>query len=157
MKLNNKSIKNEYWAYLAGLIEGHGSFSIKYSNNEFSCSVTICASHPKLLNWLLENFGGKTITYSSKKNPNTGHRYWSAKCKDIINICKNISIYTKAKTEHCKIMIEMRELVEIPRSVGTPLEIWEHDERLRLHNEMKLINIKFHRAKISDWELINND
>ena len=53
-------IKDTEWAYLAGLIDGEGSFYVCYDrrNDVYSLEVAIANTARSMIEWLLEHFGG---------------------------------------------------------------------------------------------------
>jgi hypothetical protein len=102
-------------AYLAGIIDGEGNISIvkgniKRPNFYFSGYVQVANTNKILINWLVENFKGKTC-WESKPSPNSKLKgYWVLKdCSILLN---SLLPFLILKKEQAKLVIEFRKTVK---------------------------------------------
>tara|TARA_R110002126_G_scaffold273515_2_gene418080 strand:+ start:1572 stop:2072 length:501 start_codon:yes stop_codon:yes gene_type:complete len=141
-------IKETSWAYLAGLMDGRGSFRIgtyvsKVKRRCFSTQFLVCTNGKLQLEWLLKTFGGRTrIGGNYKKNSPV---YWVCINKDILYLCDNILPYLLLNNKKCEIMIEMRETYSPVSEKGIKGIIPLTDEmislRMKLHEQLKLLHL----------------
>ena len=78
-------IKKDYTiaqlAYLAGIIDGEGcfvigcyAFSKKTGVPHFHTTVQVTSTDRILIEWLVDNFGGKVAAYTPKQTPTNSRR-----------------------------------------------------------------------------------
>lgn len=98
-------------AYLAGIIDGEGSFYIGICRNgrSFMCRIYVVNTNKELVNWLKETFGGLIYSRKSIKNPQWKIRYeWVVDKPAIDPFCKLLLPFLIIKKKHAEIMIEFR-------------------------------------------------
>lgn len=104
--------KEPQLAYLAGIIDGEGTFYLAKHpiQNKFFCRIYVVNTDEKLIKWLQENFGGLVYKRNSIKNPHwkTKFEWVIDKCK-IDPICHRILPYLVIKKEHAETMIKFRK------------------------------------------------
>ena len=129
-------------AYLAGIIDGEGTFYIgKHAIQErgFNARVLVVNTNEKLMNWLHCTFGGLLYSRKSKKNPHWKLKYeWILNKSDILSFCKLLLPYLICKKEQAELMIEFRETYNIKTTRDVPKDILE--VRFKCYNHMKSLN-----------------
>jgi len=131
-------------AYLAGIIDGEGSFCIGQDSRHkksFNPRLQISNTDQNLINWLSTNFKGLIYSYTSLKNPHWKKRFqWIAQKKEILDICIKIYPYLVIKKEHAQIMIEFRQTYNQWRGRGNPVDETLHLKRIDLMLSLKKLN-----------------
>lgn len=98
-------------AYLAGIIDGEGSFYIGITNNgrKFHSRIYVVNTNEDVIKWLKETFGGLMYKRTSKKNPHWKTRYeWVLDKTAIDSVCQKMIPYLIIKKKHAGIMIDFR-------------------------------------------------
>ncbi len=105
------------WAYLAGLIDGEGTISIRnktprsrrHKTNHYNLEVYITSTNRPMLEWVVETFGGKIYTYQrendTKRLPQHKWHVHGNKAKWIL---ENVLLFLIIKKKHAKLGIEFR-------------------------------------------------
>ncbi len=136
--------KNEKFAYLAGIIDGEGSFYIAQDNRHgksFNSRLYVTNTDKELIDWLYKNFKGLTYSYNSIKNPHWKTRFqWIVQKKDILEMCENIFPYLVVKKEQAKIMIKFRKTFNQWRGRGNPVSELLHRERIDYMLNLRKLN-----------------
>lgn len=72
------NIHPKRWAFLAGLIDGDGSFSIRYDERSgYQWTVTVYSTSRNLMNWLVEVFDGQYRKMPTKGNRKQKYAWYS--------------------------------------------------------------------------------
>lgn len=139
--------------YLAGLIDGRGSFSIiqnrpkltnKMVNYSYNTTIEISGRSIELMEWLQKHIGGNYYAFSTSQR---GSKYikrkryrWTLGGKHIITICEYIRPFLIMKKRECEVMILMRNT--FTESIGCSKEISQdkHDLRVLCWQEMLELN-----------------
>lgn len=130
-------------AYLAGIIDGEGSFYIGCTRSKFNSRLYVVNTDIKVIQWLKNTFGGLTYKRNSLKNPQWKTRYeWIIEKAKIDSFCKKIIPYLIIKKEHANIMIKFRSTFQ---EIRRPVPIETMSLRFELMNELKKLN---HRSSI---------
>ncbi len=98
-------------AYLAGIIDGEGTFYIGITNNgrKFHCRIYVVNTNYDIIKWLQDTFGGLIYRRDSKKHPEWKTKYeWVLDKKSIDPICNKLLPYLIIKKKHAEIMIDFR-------------------------------------------------
>lgn len=115
-------------AYLAGIIDGEGTISIcdkrvmkrksqgiRKTNKvyrariNFSTSVSVANTDPRIIDWLIQNFGG-SMSHSKRQEENWRPKItWIMKTTEMVNILTQIVPYLVLKKEQAILMIEARK------------------------------------------------
>lgn len=110
---NLSRITPEEWAYIAGFIDGEGSFSVIHSKTRW-CGLRISANQrdPRPLWWIQERIGG-TVTRCMKLNPNTGKRVvmwtWQSSARQrVYVIIRSIWPYLIVKAEQADLLLQYK-------------------------------------------------
>lgn len=106
--------KKEILAFIAGVFEGEGSISIsnlsKKSWNkrtDYSLKIRISNTDKPLLNWIVNNYGGKIHKNSIANNKIVWA--WSVHAQQAENFLKTMMPYLICKKERAKIALEFRK------------------------------------------------
>jgi hypothetical protein len=149
-------------AYLAGIIDGEGSIYIgnfssnpKTGNPYYQTNMEVTNTEEALINWLINNFGGRNYTYTEKQTPKNSRRTvyrWIISGDDLTELCHLLLPYLIIKKRQCEIMIQMRKTFERKRASlgrqGTlPLEQDVLEERKRLFDEMRSLHCRNYANK----------
>lgn len=154
-------IKKDYTiaqlAYLAGILDGEGcfiigcyAFSKKTGVPHFHTTIQVTSTDKVLIEWLVDNFGGKLSTYTAKQMANNCKRIpfrWTIYSDRVKHLCECTLPYLVIKKDQAQIMIDMRNTFERTRmrkgDQGTqPLEKEVLDLRYELFNKLKSLHIR---------------
>lgn len=152
----------EHLIYLAGIMDGEGTISmcdkrimkrkslgIRKTNKvyrarvNFSTTVTVCNTDSRLIEWLINNFGG-AASYSKRQKANWKQKItWIMPVKNIAKILTGIIPYLVLKREQAELMIEARKSFdENQRQMLTSDEVYnrrlEICQLIRFHNQRVL-------------------
>lgn len=98
-------------AYLAGIIDGEGTFYIGITNKgrKFNSRIYVVNTNEELIKWLKDTFGGLIYKRTSKSNPQWKTRYeWVLDKSAIDTVCHLLIPYLIIKKKHAEIMIDYR-------------------------------------------------
>jgi hypothetical protein len=146
-------------AYLAGIFDFHGSFSLMSSEGKggyIRCELCVCVSNKNAIDWLIKKIGGGIKISSPKKISRTRRSpvYWMCLSKDIKTLCEEVLPYLKIKKRQAELLIEFRKTVK--NGVGlkkTPFTEYDKQKRRLLKKEMEEINDKDRNEK---WVMVSN-
>lgn len=103
-------------AYMAGLMDGEGTFFIgNYSNTRngfFQTVLKITSTDICMVDWVYKTFGGWISEYTPKqkaKNCRSAVYSWACTGDRLTHICEVIHPYLIAKKNQAEILIEMRK------------------------------------------------
>jgi hypothetical protein len=103
-------------AYMAGLMDGEGTFFIgNYSNTRngfFQTVLKVTSTDKCMIQWIYNIFGGWMSEYTSKqraKNCKSPVFTWACTGERLTHICEIILPYLTAKIRQAEILIEMRK------------------------------------------------
>jgi hypothetical protein len=149
-------------AYLAGVMDGEGTISmcdkritkrksrgirktkkVYRARVNFSTTITVANTDPRIMDWLLDNFGG-AVSHSKRQ-----HSHWKAKItwimptKKITYLLTAIIPYLVLKKEQAHLMIEARKSFdENQKQLLTSDEVYnrrlEISQLIRQHNQRVL-------------------
>jgi hypothetical protein len=136
-------------AYLAGIMDGEGSFYIGRDHRREKCfnsRLYVVNTDERLIKWLQENFTGLTYSRTSPKNPKWKMKYeWVARKSEILPICEAIYPFLICKREQAEVMIKFRETFKERRGARHSVPSETHDLRLNLLSQLSKLN---HRSSI---------
>jgi LAGLIDADG endonuclease len=96
-------------SYLAGIMDGEGTFNIGLTKNKFNSRMYVVNTDERLIHWLKNTFGGLTYTRNSLKNPHWKTKYeWIIEKAQIDPICKLIIPFLIIKKEQAELMVKFR-------------------------------------------------
>lgn len=106
-------------AYLAGIIDGEGSIYIgNFSSNpktgtlHYQTNMEVTNTDEKLIDWLMDNIGGRRTKYTHKQTPKNSRRdvyRWMVSGDLLTHLCHLLLPYLIIKKRQCEIMINMRK------------------------------------------------
>jgi hypothetical protein len=109
-------------AYFAGIVDGEGSIYIgNFSSNKktgtpyYQTNMEVTNTDENLINWLMENIGGRKNTYTPAQTPKNSRRTvyrWMVSGELLTHLCRLLLPYLVIKVRQCEIMIEMRKTFE---------------------------------------------
>lgn len=109
-------------AYLAGIIDGEGSIYIgNFSCNKktgakyYQTNMEVTNTDKILIDWLLENIGGRSGVYTAKQTPKNSRKTvyrWMVSGDLLTHLCHLLLPYLTIKKRQCEIMIKMRKTYE---------------------------------------------
>jgi len=141
--------------YLSGILDGEGWFSIqrtRRTTNELNVSympvIGVANTNIKLMNWLVEKFGGKIITL--KYNPKgfgIKQRYeWRLNSTETRKLMPQVIPFLLLKKEQAKLLLKIGNLHSTNfRGRGVPEKIKFKREELYL--KLRKLNNTFHKIK----------
>jgi hypothetical protein len=99
---------NTQLAYLAGIIDGEGTFYI--SNGDHRHRILVVNTDEILIKWLQDNFGGLVYKRTSKAHPNWKMKYEWLICKtDITILCEALLPFLICKKRQAEVMLKLRK------------------------------------------------
>lgn len=109
--LPNKPIPHTAVAYLAGLIDGEGTVSLRRKiGNHFNIEVYITSSNKPMLEWVQRIFGGKIYTYLRKNdNVRLPQHKWHVHSRDAEALLRLVQPYLIIKGLHAELALRFRE------------------------------------------------
>lgn len=126
-------------SYLAGIIDGEGTFYIGYSCKKWGSRMYVVNTDKRLIDWLKNTFGGLVYTRNSLKNPAWKTKYeWILEKAKIPPICEVILPYLICKKEQAELMIKFRKTFEVKRDTS-PETI---EFRSKCHSHMNYLNLR---------------
>lgn len=136
--------KIEQIAYLAGIIDGEGTFYIGQEAKNcksFNSRIVVVNTSKSLIDWIHFTFGGMVYSRTNTKNPNWKVKYeWVCKKSEILLLCDMILPYLVCKKKQAEIMIEFRKTFNVPRGRCNPVPENIHTTRLELLNKLRKFN-----------------
>jgi|SRR5208337_867015 len=106
------------WPYVAGIVDGEGSFSIYYNKHSenHNARITIGNTSIELIKYLMHNFGGKFYSFDPKDmhgfNRKTMHSWRLSGVKNKEDFILGILPHLVIKKEQAKVFLEF---LRIPR------------------------------------------
>jgi hypothetical protein len=102
-KTEENSLRNDIhpkrWAFLAGLIDGDGSFSIRHDKRAgYQLTVNVYSTSRNLMNWLVEVFGGQYRKMPTKGNRKQKYAWYTGN-KDLPSNVAPYLIIKKSQAE----------------------------------------------------------
>lgn len=144
-------------AYLAGIIDGEGSIYIgNFSKNKktgakyYQTAIEVTNTEKLLIDWLLENFGGRSYTYTKNQLPKNSNKEvyrWIIAGDLLTNLCHLLLPYSIIKKKEYEIMIKMRKTYELT-GLGKNLTQEILDERQRYLKEMQSLHCRNYKNKL---------
>jgi len=139
------------FAYMAGIIDGEGCFSIFKLGKDYktrqrdylAAKLTIVNTDKPMLDWIVEHFGGK---YRAKKGTSKSPKtcfYWHAHGERLDYILDKCMPFFTAKLERAKLLREFRKTFDSKRWVSKPTT--EEIHNLRFELKVKLHTLNKHR------------
>jgi hypothetical protein len=144
-------------AYLAGIVDGEGCFVIGcYAFNKktgvphFHTTIQVTSTDRILIEWLVDNFGGKVAAYTPKQTAKNSRRTpykWVIHADRLKHLCELMLPYLVIKKDQAELMIEMRDTFEKTRmrkgQQGTqPIEKEVLDLRYSLFHKLKAMHLR---------------
>lgn len=124
-------------AYLAGIIDGEGTFHIGFSSNRWTSRVYVVNTDQNLIKWIQNKFGGLIYSRDSLKNPTwkTKHEWLLEKTK-ILPMVELILPYLICKKAQAELMIKFRKTFQNFRDRSEETFTF----RSECHKHMKSLN-----------------
>lgn len=150
-------------AYLAGIIDGEGSIYIgNFSSNKktgslyYQTNMEVSNTDEALIDWLIENIGGRKNKYTQKQLPKNSRRdvyRWIVSGELLTHLCHLLLPYLIIKKRQCEIMIKMRKTFErtgMRKGLqGTqPLDNQVLEERQKYFYEMRNLHCRNYANKL---------
>jgi len=145
-------------AYLAGLIDGEGCFYIGYvkqgeygSGYQWHSMLKITSCDEELIIWLEQTFGGhkdSRYRWTSKKAFTRPVFNWQATGNMLDYLLPQVFPYLIIKAKQCDVMIRYRMTCKNTGSRRLPDEV--NDQRIKLHEEIRQYNSRFHNHPIKN-------
>jgi LAGLIDADG endonuclease len=147
--------KQSKFSYLAGFMDGEGSFSIvktfsvqrkrdgsKQKYVTYKCMVSVTNTNKEVMDWIAKTFGGKVLTGSNEnRNPRYKTRYswFRTSHEDIERFTLGILPYLIVKRKQALVALEFCKTYQADR-IGTELGPEVNAKRDELRKEMMSLN-----------------
>ena len=154
----------EQLAYFAGIMDGEGTISmsdkrrkkisekgLRKRNNyiyrariNFSTTVTVCNTDPRIIQWLVNVFGG-SVSYSKRQEEHWKQKItWIMPTSKIVEIISQTLPYFVLKREQAILIIEARKTIHCnPKGLQISDEVYnrrlEISKLIRDHNQKKIL------------------
>lgn len=148
--------KQSKFSYLAGFMDGEGSFSIvktfsvqrkrdgsKQKYVTYKCMVSVCNTNKEVMDWIALTFGGKVLTGSNKnRNPKYKTRYawFRTSHEDIEKFTLGVLPYLIVKRKQALIALEFCKTYYTGRIGSQELGPEVNAKRDDLRREMMRLN-----------------
>lgn len=130
-------------AYLAGIIDGEGSFSLhNFGTHRFGCSLMVGNTDPRMTEWLRERFGG-TVRVEKKGERCKPCYRWKASAQDLNAIITAVLPFLVIKRDRAELILAYRRTLNPPISGHRSADVTSttvKDERRRLHGQLVALN-----------------
>lgn len=127
--------------YLAGIMDGEGTFYIGKCNGRFDSRLYIVNTDDRLIKWLHEHFGGLIYNRISTKNPHWKRKFeWVTNKSQILPICEAILPFLICKKEQAEIMIKFRKTFDREGSKRGRISDDLFNLRLSLLSDLRNLN-----------------
>ena len=167
MSARSKYTRKEYTiaqsAYMAGILDGEGSFYIgNYSANRkngdkhYQTNLKVSCTDKILIDWIFDTFGGIRHLYTHKQTPKNSRKPvhgWQCSGDRLQHICEVVLPYLTIKKRQAEILIEMRKTFHDAHNVKgifqvqrLPKEIL--DKRFELFTELRSLHGRFYQNKL---------
>lgn len=121
--------KDTELAYLAGIMDGEGFFSVRKRTDSVRIvnQIGIVNTDLGLLEWIQERFSGKVYP----RPPVKGHPTWKMKYewrifnRDLDIILPAILPYLVVKAQQAKLVIELRDTFKVRNYLSVPPELYQ--------------------------------
>jgi hypothetical protein len=109
--LPDKPIPHTAVAYLAGLIDGEGTVSLRRKiGNHFNIEVYITSTNKPMLEWVVSVFGGRIYTYNRKGDTTRLPQHkWHLHSRGAEALLRMVLPYLTIKATHARLAINFRE------------------------------------------------
>ncbi len=128
-------------AYLAGLFDGEGSFSIKHnnSNSVYSPCVAIGMTQLEGIELVVEMFGGKVRKDLTSNRKSVMYRWEISKRSDVFFVLKSLLPYLRVKKALALLLLSFCDGEHKKGGRGTT-SLQEQERRKELHIKVKELN-----------------
>jgi hypothetical protein len=131
-------------AYLAGIIDGEGSFVLhNHGNHKFGCSLNVGNTDPRLLHWIQARFGG-SVRHEGRASMRWKPVYrWKANATDLDTIITAVLPFLVIKRDRAELMLAYRRTLNPPISGQRTADVTPDSvksERRDLHAQLAILN-----------------
>ena len=163
MELDNQQRRIEYRLYwLGGIIDGEGSIYIgNFSSNPktgslyYQTNIEVTNTDKALIDWILNNFGGRSYAYSAKQTPKNSRKAvyrWLCSGDMVTHLCEIMMPYLVIKKRQAEIMLKMRATYNVigaqkGKQGISVLDKSVLDLRKSLFDEIRSLHVRNHTAK----------
>ena len=129
-------------AYLAGLVDGEGSISIKYNKKTkvYSATIAVGMTQKEGLDLLVETFGGKLREDLTSNRKSTMYRWQLTSKPDVTRVLEALLPYLRVKKELAvKVLRFYSEGIFQKGGRGTT-SVQEQERREELYHTVKKLN-----------------
>jgi hypothetical protein len=129
-------------SYLAGLLDGEGSFLIQENGNSYAAIIHIQMNDPEVLRWVQKTFGG-VFSERGARNPERNEKSYTWKLnrrEEVSLLCFTLSPFLKVKKTQAAFMREF--CIKFPSKGGKrgPLTQEEKQGMSEFYDLMRLLN-----------------
>lgn len=96
-------------AYIAGVIDGEGTVSVRLNNGYMAAYVSVSNTSQELIEYLSQSFAGSTGTYNSSNEPkyySQIYRWGINKVQDIQSFLRLVQPYLVVKRLHAELTLK---------------------------------------------------
>jgi hypothetical protein len=111
----------EQWAYVAGLVDGEGSFSLTRSGNSYTLHIDIYTTSKELFDWLGKtfSFGQTYLPKRHKQNPKHKDQLrWHVPASFQKFFTESVLPYLVIKRSQAELALEFRKMLPTSRAIS---------------------------------------
>lgn len=155
--MHTDSAAKEAIAYLAGLFDGEGSVNIFKQPNKkdrinpcYYLEISIGNTHKGVLQWVLENFGGR-LTHNAEQYTKRNHATWRwrASSNEACALLTMMLPYLVVKREQARLAVEFQRHVNTHPRKGNQL-LSEEELAWREVQRVELASLRFWKEERED-------
>ena len=139
----------EKLAYLAGIIDGEGNIGINLSKkgkwqncDNYKIRLTISGTDMRLMNWLVENFGGWICKKPIYKKEHKQSYNWSLMCSQAGDVLEMVLPYLIIKRQQAMIMVSYRKLQAFKKYTYPQRKKYSESIREEIYEAIKYLNCR---------------
>jgi hypothetical protein len=131
-------------AYLAGIIDGEGSFCLhNFGTHRFGSGLAIGNTDLRLMEWIHSHFGG--VVRAERRTSAKWKQIWrwTAKASEIEAITRAVLPYLIVKRQQAELLLAYRATVAPVVNTKSSTNDTSHEvkqERFRIHTELRALN-----------------
>lgn len=136
-QIPSKSLSNEIYAYMAGMIDGEGSFLVKKIGSTLQTRITVANTDKNVIDWMKETFGGCVWQQSVSGNRKPSYHYEMAGYAMRFHLLR-LYPYFKIKKAHASLSLEFLKTIRPKNTLRLSESV--KDKRNKIKSEMSILN-----------------
>ena len=110
MDMPYSHLASEKLAYMAGIVDGEGSITLRHAKGIYLGVLTISNTDVRLMEWIVNNFGGKTYLYSDHSPKHKPCYKWIVASGKLFSLLAILLPYLVLKVEQAEKVMSLWRL-----------------------------------------------